>query len=266
MVTAHETAHQWWGNILTPGVGPGGNLLSEGMSHYSTLMLTNQQLGEGHRIETSKLFETRYADGRRVDSERPMVKIDGSRPGDRFVTYEKMGWVAWMMMELMGRDQMLAGLQEFIAIYSPSPDYPVLQNLIATLRPHAPDTEAFDAFVDQWFFSVVIPEYRLTDATVQALGTGWRVTATVENVGTGTMPLELAAIRGVRFPELGEEADADTVPEPYRESRTAITLAAGESTTIEILTDFEPETLIVDPDAIVLQLRREFAEAELSTN
>ncbi|MCH7792020.1 MAG: hypothetical protein IID31_07050, partial [Planctomycetes bacterium] len=93
-----------------------------------------------------------------------------------------------------------------------------------------------------------------------------RVTATIENVGTGTMPLELVAIRGVRFPELGEETDADTVPEPYRESRTAITLAAGESTTVEILTDFEPGTLIVDPDAIVLQLRREFAEAELSTD
>jgi ABC-2 type transport system permease protein len=143
-----------------------------------------------------------------------MVKIDGSRPGDRFVTYEKMGWVAWMMMELMGRDQMLAGLQEFIAIYSPSPDYPVLQNLIATLRLHAPDTEAFDAFVDQWFFNVVIPEYRLTDATVQALGTGWRVTATVENVGTGTMPLELAAIRGCASPSWARKLMPTRFPSP----------------------------------------------------
>jgi len=24
-ITAHEAAHQWWGNILTPGKGPGGN-------------------------------------------------------------------------------------------------------------------------------------------------------------------------------------------------------------------------------------------------
>jgi len=266
MVTAHETAHQWWGNILTPGRGPGGNLLSEGMSHYSTLMLTDQELGKGQRIETSKRFESRYANGRRVDSERPMVKIDGSRPGDNVVTYEKMGWVAWMMMELMGRDQMLAGLQEFIALYSQGPDYPVLQDLIATMRPHAPDTEAFDAFVDQWFFEVVMPEYRLTDATLAADGPGWRVTATVENVGTGSMPIELAAIRGVRFPQLTEDADADADPEPYREARTAITLAAGESTTIELFTEFEPETLIVDPDAVVLQLRREAAEADLSTS
>jgi len=111
-----------------------------------------------------------------------------------------------------------------------------------------------------------MPEYRLTDATLAADGPGWRVTATVENVGTGSMPIELAAIRGVRFPQLTEDADADADPEPYREARTAITLAAGESTTIELFTEFEPETLIVDPDAVVLQLRREAAEADLSTS
>ncbi len=266
MVTAHEAAHQWWGNILTPGRGPGGNLLSEGMSHYSTLLLTEQELGEGHRIETSKRFEGRYANGRRVDSERPMVKIDGSRPGDNVVTYEKMGWVAWMMMELIGRDQMLTGLQEFIATYAPSPDYPVLQDLVATMRPHAPDAAAFDAFVDQWFLDVVMPEYRLADAAVEAQGDGWLVTATIENIGTGSMPIELAAVRGVRFPELVEEADADADPAPYLEARSSVTLAGGESMTIEFLTDFEPETLIVDPDAIVLQLRREEAEADLTTN
>ena len=27
MLPAHETAHQWWGNILTPGKGPGGNVV-----------------------------------------------------------------------------------------------------------------------------------------------------------------------------------------------------------------------------------------------
>ena len=37
-VTAHESAHQWWGNILMPGDGPGGNLLSEGTANFSTIL------------------------------------------------------------------------------------------------------------------------------------------------------------------------------------------------------------------------------------
>ena len=196
-----------------------------------------------------------------------MVKIDGSRSGDTTVTYDKGGWVAWLLMDLIGRDNMLAGLQEFIATFNPSADYPVLQDLVATLRPHAPDTEAFDAFVEQWFFDVVVPEYQVSDAVVERVGAGWRVTASIHNVGTGEMPVPVAAVRGVRFPELLDEDSGDnTEPESgreYREARTTVTLAADGSATIEILCDFEPERLVVDPDAMVLQLRRERAEAEL---
>ena len=34
-VTAHESAHQWWGNMVVPGGGGGSNVLSEGMAHFS---------------------------------------------------------------------------------------------------------------------------------------------------------------------------------------------------------------------------------------
>jgi alkyl hydroperoxide reductase subunit AhpC len=56
LVTAHEAAHQWWGNILTPANGPNGDFLSEGTAHFSTMLLFEQVKGprahgvrEGHR-------------------------------------------------------------------------------------------------------------------------------------------------------------------------------------------------------------------------
>ena len=49
-------------------------------------------------------------------------------------------------------------------VWGPSPDHPVLQDFIATLRPYAPDAAAYDAFVHQWFHEVVVPEYRLEGA------------------------------------------------------------------------------------------------------
>ena len=57
LVTAHEAAHQWWGNLLVPGKGPGGNILSEGMAHFSTILLIEQVHGLRERIEFCKRIE-----------------------------------------------------------------------------------------------------------------------------------------------------------------------------------------------------------------
>ena len=256
LVTAHESAHQWWGNLLTPGRGPGGNILSEGMSHFSTILLMEQGKGLRDRIEFCKRIEERYGDARQVDSERPMIKIDGSRPGDTTVTYDKGGWVFWMLLNQMGREPTLAGMQEFIRLYLNGPDYPLLQDFVVTMREFATDQEAFDSFVEQWFLEVVVPEYRFSnsqreEATAQP--GNWTVTLDVENRGTGLMPVEVAAVRGERFLK-----DGSLNPE-YRSALQTVTLGAGESTSVEIQCDFEPDRVITDPDARVLQLEREKA-------
>ena len=61
-VPAHEAAHQWWGNLVTPGKGPGGDILSEGMSHFSTLLLHQQVHGLQGRMEFAKRIEESYND------------------------------------------------------------------------------------------------------------------------------------------------------------------------------------------------------------
>lgn len=259
LVTAHESAHQWWGNLLTPGKGPGGNLLSEGMSHYSTALLFERVKGARARLEFMKRIEENYGDQRRADAERPLVKIDGSRQGDQTVTYDKGGWVFWMLDHHLGRERMLAGLKKFMADWGNGPDYPVLQDFTASLRPFAADPAAYDAFVKQWFHEVVVPEYRLSDArAVHDPGAeSWKVTVKVKNAGKGRMPVEVAAVRGERFSKEGK-------PMPgYRDARTSLTLGAGEERVVEIACPFQPERVVMDPDVQVLQLRRKAAEAKL---
>jgi len=249
-VTAHEAAHQWFGSIVVPGEGPGGNLLSEGTSHFSTLLLVEQVLGIEARIEVGKEFESRYNQQRVVDSEREMVKIDGSRDGDTTVTYEKMGWVTFMLMHHMGRGNMLAGMRSFFDHYTQSRDHPVLQDLIAHLRPFAPDASAYDAFIYQWFFEVVLPEYELDDVRYEE----GSVHLTLTNAGTGVMPVEVAAMIGERFP-----AEDDEDPEPFDEARVSLVLDAGQSAEVQIPCPFEPDRVLVDPDALVLQRGRKRA-------
>ena len=50
--------------------------------------------------------------------------------------------------------------------------------------------------------------------------------------------------------------------EDYRDARTEVELGAGESAEFVIRADFEPERVLIDPDALVLQLNRELAVFE----
>jgi ABC-type Na+ efflux pump permease subunit len=256
-ITAHESAHQWWGNMLVPGKGPGGNVLSEGTSHFSTILLVERVQGLGARIDFCKRIEASYARSRQADTERPLVKLDGDRPGDTTAIYDKGGWVFWMLLNHMGRDRALEGIRAFFKAYHGNPDHPVLQDFVAAMRPFAADPAAFDAFTRQWFYQVVVPEYRLSSPSKLARGDSWEVTVRVENAGTGTMPVEIAAVRGERF------APDGSPHAKYREARTTISLGKGEAREVVVRCPFEPDRVVVDPDAKVLQLLRKSAQAKL---
>ena len=249
-VTAHESAHQWWGGIVTPGEGPGGNVVAEGLAHYSAILLLEEVRGPLCAMEFRERIEENYGETRQRDSERPLVRVDGSKEGDQTVTYDKGGWVFWMLHDRMGRDAMLAGLRDFVRRFENGPDFPVLQDVLAVLREHAPDAETFDAFARQWFHEVVVPEYRIVEARrAEADGT-WEVRARIRNEGAGTMPIEVAAARGARMDDEGKPL------EDYRDARRTLTLGAGEEGEVVIACDFEPDRVVVDPDVRVLQLRR----------
>ena len=121
-------------------------------------------------------------------------------------TYDKGGWVFWMLLQHMGRERDAGRAAASSSTdWSDRPDHPVLQDFLAAMRPFAPDPAAYDAFAQQWFLQVVVPEYRLTGARKTAgAASAWEVTVRVENAGTGRMPVEVAAARGERFTDDGK--------------------------------------------------------------
>ncbi len=251
VVTAHEAAHQWWANVLTPGEGPGADVLIEGMAHYATLLLHESEKGQLARIAFATRIEEEYFDQRRVDREQPLARTVMTTQADESVIYNKGAWAFWMLHNHLGREAMFAGLQSFIRAYLAPNDYPALHDLIETLRPFAADSSAYQALVDQWFFDVVTPEYRLDDVRVEQRGDQWFVEATAVNRGTGTADVAIIARREKRF------TDA------YREGRITVRLTPGDPQPVSWLLDFKPQRLVVDPDAMVLQANRTLAVAEL---
>jgi len=138
----------------------------------------------------------------------------------------------------------------------------VLHDFVVHMRRYAADTASYDDFVKQWFDTVVVPEYRVHDAkTVEAPGGGWVTTAEIENVGTGRMPIEVAAVQGERFPS--DSTKKATPAQPYQAVTDSLTLGSKEKQRVSIRTPFKPERVVVDPNVHVLQLRRQSAEAKL---
>lgn len=257
-ITAHEAAHQWWPNMAMVGDGPGCEVLSEGMAHFSTILLCEQARGLEQRMAFCRQIEDRYGNIRVKDSERALVKVDGNLPADGRIIYDKGGWALWMLHRHLGREAGFAALRDYLATYRDSRDHASLEDFLVVMRRHAADTTAFDALAQQWFHQVVVPEYKFDDATKARDGAGWTVTATLLNAGTATMPVEVAAVRGKRFPGKGEKK-----PEAWRDARTTITLGPGEKRTVRIACAFDPERVLVDPDVTVLMLERNKAELKL---
>ncbi|HTE06704.1 MAG TPA: M1 family aminopeptidase, partial [Planctomycetota bacterium] len=281
-VTAHESAHQWWGNIVVPAKAPGGAVLSEGMAHFSTLLLLDAVKGPRARLEFAKRLESSYGNSRHKDAERSLARVDGSRAGDTSVIYDRGGLVLWMLSRQLGREAMFSGLRAFVAQWSAGPDHPAVEDLLDSLRPLAPDGPAFESFCRSWILGTDVPEYLVTSAERVPLEPGdpafsptepkWRVTCMLSNTGSGAPELEVAAVRGTRFPD--EDGTSGEAPEPgdaqdgrppgdaddaWRESRATVRLQPGDPATITLLCDFEPTEVLVDPDVQVLMLKREAA-------
>lgn len=247
-VTAHEAAHQWWGHMLSPGEGPGGIVLAEGMAHFATLCLFEQVQGDEVRRIMSKQMEAYYGETRAVSSERPLSKSTFFRDADQTVIYDKGGWVFWMMRNLLGRDPMYAGLTTFIQKWHRGPDHPVLEDFVAHMKTFARDPEAYDHFTQQWFFDVVMPEYRYMEKPQKhRVGNMWEVKAVIKNVGNANMPVDVSTSTGRRFDK------------EYRESRTKVSLNGGQQREIILQCAFEPDRIVVDPDLQVFHLQRNAA-------
>jgi ABC-2 type transport system permease protein len=283
-VTAHESAHQWWGHILAAGDGPGGIILAEGAANFSTMLLLEQLRGPAERIAFATDIEATYGENRDPGTERALAETTPFRPADGTVIYDKGSWALWMLLQQMGRDRFFAGARHFIAQYHAAPGHPVLQHFAAAMRPYAGDPRGFDEVVRQWFFERVIPEYHVVEAqrrrlagaaplaaagaagaamappvTIAGAGAGaagerWEVVARVRNAGTGRMPVEVAAAsQDQRFTGGGKPVAG------YGDVRAALVLGPGEERAVRIVCPFEPRRLVIDPDAKVMQLQRRAA-------
>lgn len=188
VLLAHEVAHQWWGNVVSPA-DYHSEWIFEALANIAALDLLEQNRGRAVRDQVLESFRadllTPRKDGGVVESIGPIelgyrlrdmasaedwhLNKMGFRLGDaasqegwRIITYEKGTWILHMLRQRIGEDafrQMLKRLAtEYAGREIANEDF---RNLAAGYLPPGAADPKLEAFFDAWVYGTGIPKLRL---------------------------------------------------------------------------------------------------------
>lgn len=171
LLQAHETAHQWWGNVVTTG-GYHDEWLMEALANYSALFYLEKHSGRNLMNAALESYRNRLLaknpNGQTVESAGPIVlgaRLESSLAPSAWVgiTYGKGSWIMHMLRALMGEDRFLPMLAELRRRYEwkaiSTEEFRQLASEF--LPPKSPDPK-LEAFFDQWVYGTGIPALKLS--------------------------------------------------------------------------------------------------------
>jgi hypothetical protein len=198
LLQPHETAHQWWGNLVYTA-GYHDEWITEGLANYSALLYLEKQHG-GRKVSDTVLAS--YRDqllANDSDAAGPIVqgrRLESSQNPDawRVITYGKGSWILHMLRARLGDAaffKMLAGLRQEYERKELSNEQFRLH--CAKFLPAGASDNKLEAFFDQWVYGTGIPQLKLTWNAKAG-----RVTGTITQSGVGEdfsvdVPIEIRA-------------------------------------------------------------------------
>lgn len=169
-VVAHEVAHQWWGNRLTPAFMEGGPLVTEGLAWYSAMGVVETAYGREHLHRLLATMRESYRTPRALAGP-PLL-----RARDWFQAYRRGAFAMAVLREYAGADRIDAALRHLLEQHPPGqPPLPASRELYAELRAAIPDS--LRPLAADLFEHNTIWELSAQHATAQQLSAGsWQVT------------------------------------------------------------------------------------------
>jgi len=186
ILQAHETAHQWWGNVVT-SAGYHDEWLMEALADYSALLYLENKNGAqpvALAMESYKTNLLQTVNGQTVESAGPIVlgmRLESSQAPTAYynITYGKGSWIMHMLRRRMGDDKFLAMLADLRQEYERKPLSTEDFRLLAArfLPPQSGDPQ-LENFFDQWVYGTGIPQLKL-NYTVKGKAGALRLNGTV---------------------------------------------------------------------------------------
>jgi len=178
-VTAHETAHQWWGHQVMGANVQGALFIGETITQYSAIMVTKNEYERNKIRDYFKIRIDSYLRGRARETERelPLMLANFETP---YIQYEKGLVVMYALQDYIGESNLNAVLKEYIneTAYQ-GPPYTTSLELIERFRTATPDSLQY--VITDMFETITLYENRVLNASYEKTENGkYRVTVAFE--------------------------------------------------------------------------------------
>jgi ABC-type transport system involved in multi-copper enzyme maturation permease subunit len=138
-VTAHEAAHQWWGEAVSGAAVRGEALLTETLAQYTAMMVMEKTYGPEQVRRFYGYEMERYLEGRTFFTSRevPLLQVEDQR----YLYYHKGAVVMYTLREHIGEARVNLALRRFLEKHRPGvPPFPTALDLYAELQAVTPDS------------------------------------------------------------------------------------------------------------------------------
>ncbi len=190
IIHAHETAHQWWGNLVIPATYH-DDWISEALANYTAMLVLEQKRG----AKTLDLMLDEYRRGllmpgkpTTVESSGPIswgyrLRENGTLDPWRVIIYGKGTWIVHMLRRRMGDDsfmRMLASLRKRFEYRTISTEE--FRAQAAMFLPLGDPDPSLETFFDTWVYGTGVPTLEMS-TSVKGKAPEVTLTVTVRQSG-----------------------------------------------------------------------------------
>jgi hypothetical protein len=161
-VTAHETAHQWWGHQVDAAAVEGETSIVETLAQYTALMVMQHTYGAESMRKFLRFQLDGYLRGRAQEhnQENPLYKV---QPYQGYIHYNKGGLVMYALQDYIGEAAVSRALSSFVKAYAfQGPPYSTSLDLISYLKKETPPEYMY--LYDDLFENITLYENRAVSA------------------------------------------------------------------------------------------------------
>lgn len=176
-ITAHETAHQWWGHQINPAHVQGMGMISESLAQYSAFMAFKQTYGQEKVSEVLRAERERYLIGRSQEEshEMPLALVES---GQQYIHYGKGLINLYAFKDYISEDSLNIALKRFVEDWNSftgiekikTDRYPTTRELVSYFREVTPDSLQY--VITDLFESITFHENAISSASYTSLNSG----------------------------------------------------------------------------------------------